>query len=164
MDLKINCRCICKLLYKVIQLKYKKNSTSYLYWKSLMLLTSYLTSTKLISENLSPSYYLSSNTFWCYYYLIDHFTFFRLEIIIVLFLSFFFSYSISPLSDYSTHQSLHNLESWRLGSKREILLQTWFSLYLYNKWADFYKLSCTRKLQIRAICIYMRCTKATTNN
>ena len=42
--------------------------------------------------------------------------------------------------------------------------QTSFSLYLHNQWTDFHKLSCAGKLQIRAICIYVGCTKATTNN
>ena len=44
------------------------------------------------------------------------------------------------------------------------LSQTSFSLYLHNQWIDFHKLSCTGKLQIRAICTYMGCTKATTND
>ena len=42
--------------------------------------------------------------------------------------------------------------------------QTSFSLYLYNQWTDFHKLSCAGKPQIRAIHIYAGCTKATTNN
>ena len=42
--------------------------------------------------------------------------------------------------------------------------QTSFSLYLYNKWTDFHKLSCTGKPQIRAICTHTGCTKATTND
>ena len=40
---------------------------------------------------------------------------------------------------------------------------TSFSLYLHNQWTDFHKLSCARKPQIRVICTYMGCTKATTN-
>jgi len=44
------------------------------------------------------------------------------------------------------------------------MLQTSFSLYLYNQWTDFYKLSCTGKPLIKAICTYVGCTKATTNN
>ena len=44
------------------------------------------------------------------------------------------------------------------------VLQTLFSLYLYNQWTYFDKLSCTIKPQIRAIYTYMGCTKATTNN
>jgi len=44
-----------------------------------------------------------------------------------------------------------------------IVLQTSFSLYLYNKWTDFHKLSCARKFQMRAICIYIGCTKVTMN-
>ena len=42
--------------------------------------------------------------------------------------------------------------------------QTSFSLYLYNQWTDFHKLSCARKPQMRVIYIYIGCTKATTNN
>ena len=42
--------------------------------------------------------------------------------------------------------------------------QTSFSLYLHNQWTDFHKLSCARKLQMRAICTYARYTKATTND
>jgi len=44
------------------------------------------------------------------------------------------------------------------------LLQTLFSLYFHNQWTNFHKLSYTGKLQMRAICTYMGCTKATTNN
>ena len=40
--------------------------------------------------------------------------------------------------------------------------QTSFSLYLHNQWTDFHKLSCTGKPQMRAICTYAGCTKATT--
>ena len=42
--------------------------------------------------------------------------------------------------------------------------QTSFSLYLYNKWTDFHKLSCAEKPQIKAICTYVECTKVTTNS
>ena len=42
--------------------------------------------------------------------------------------------------------------------------QTSFSWYLHNQWTDFHKLSCTGKPWIRAICTYVGCTKATTNN
>ena len=42
--------------------------------------------------------------------------------------------------------------------------QNSFSLYLYNQWTNFHKLSCTEKPQMRAICTYVGCTKATTNN
>ena len=42
--------------------------------------------------------------------------------------------------------------------------QTSFSLYLYNQWTDFHKLSCAIKPQVRAICMYIGCTKAITNN
>ena len=44
------------------------------------------------------------------------------------------------------------------------LSQTSFSLYLHNQWTDFHKLSCTGKPQMRAICICVGCTKATTND
>ena len=49
-------------------------------------------------------------------------------------------------------------------SMTDNLLQTSFSLYLHNQWTDFHKLSCTGKLQIRAIHIYVGCIKATTND
>ena len=42
--------------------------------------------------------------------------------------------------------------------------QTSFSLYLHNKWTDFHKLSYTEKSQMKAICTYVECTKATTND
>jgi len=42
--------------------------------------------------------------------------------------------------------------------------QTLFSLYLHNQWTDSHKLSCAGKPQIRAICTYVGCTKATTND
>ena len=44
------------------------------------------------------------------------------------------------------------------------LSQTSFSLYLHNQWTDFHKLSCAGKPQMRAICICVGCTKATTND
>ena len=44
------------------------------------------------------------------------------------------------------------------------ILQTLFSLYFHNQQTDFHKLSCARKFQMRAIHIYIRCTKVTTNN
>ena len=50
------------------------------------------------------------------------------------------------------------------GSLISTMLQTSFSLYLYNQWTVFYKLSWSGKLQMRAICIYMEYTKVTTNN
>jgi len=42
--------------------------------------------------------------------------------------------------------------------------QTSFSLYLYNQWTYFHKLSYTGKPQMRAICTYVVCTKVTINN
>ena len=48
--------------------------------------------------------------------------------------------------------------------KRILVLQTSFSLYFHNQWTDFHKQSCTRKPQLRAICMYVGCTKATTND
>ena len=44
------------------------------------------------------------------------------------------------------------------------LSQTLFSLYLHNKWTNFHKLSCARKPQMRAICIYAGYTKVKTND
>jgi len=44
------------------------------------------------------------------------------------------------------------------------LSQTSFSLYLHNQWTDFHKPSCAGKPQIRAICTYVGCTKAATND
>jgi len=49
-------------------------------------------------------------------------------------------------------------------SLSSLLSQTSFSLYFHNQWTDFHKLSCAVKPQIRAIHIYMGCTKATTND
>jgi len=46
---------------------------------------------------------------------------------------------------------------------RYYLSQTSFSLYFHNQWTDSYKLSCAGKPQIRAICTYVGCTKATIN-
>ena len=46
----------------------------------------------------------------------------------------------------------------------EKLSQTSFSLYLHNQWTDFHKLSCAGTPQMRAICTYVGCTKATINN
>ena len=51
-----------------------------------------------------------------------------------------------------------------LKPREKVILQTLFSLYLHNQWSDIYKLSCTGKLHMRAICTYMGCTKVTTNN
>jgi len=45
-----------------------------------------------------------------------------------------------------------------------ILSQTSFSLYLYNKWTNFHKLSCAGKPQMRAIHTYVGGAKATTND
>jgi len=45
-----------------------------------------------------------------------------------------------------------------------MLSQTLFSLYFHNKWTNFHKLSCSGKPQMMAICTYVGCTKATTNN
>ena len=42
--------------------------------------------------------------------------------------------------------------------------QTSFSLYLYNQWTNFHKLSCTGKPHMRAICTYVGCIKVTTND
>jgi len=44
------------------------------------------------------------------------------------------------------------------------VLQTSFSLYLYNQWTDFHKLSCPGKPQVRAIYTYVGGTKATMND
>ena len=45
-----------------------------------------------------------------------------------------------------------------------IVSQTSFNLYLHNQWTDFHKLSYAEKPQMRAICTYMECTKAITND
>ena len=110
---------------------WKKNPTSYLYWNLLMPLTSYLTFTKLIPENLTSSHYLSSN------------------IILVLFSYFFwllcFSWTWSndnfsllsflPLSDHGTHQSLCNLEPSLWGPKRGILSHTICHLHIFHSFS-----------------------------
>ena len=57
-------------------------------------------------------------------------------------------------------KSIYNNNNIR-GNK---LLQTSFSLYLYNQRTDFHKLSCARKPQMRAIHTYAGYTKATTND
>ena len=61
--------------------------------------------------------------------------------------------------------------SWNFNKKEKwffehwtLLSQTSFSLYFHNKWTDFHKPSCTEKPQMRAICTYVGCTKATTND
>ena len=41
------------------------------------------------------------------------------------------------------------------------LLQISFSLYLYNQWTDFHKLSCAEKPQMRAIYTYVGGIKVT---
>ena len=51
-------------------------------------------------------------------------------------------------------------KTWKL----LFLSQTSFSLYLHNQWTDFHKLSCSEKPQMRAICTYVGCTKATMND
>ena len=57
-----------------------------------------------------------------------------------------------------------NMTTKEPSHKQVIVSQTSFSLYLYNQWTDFHKLSCTVKPQIRDICTYVECTKVTTNN
>jgi len=44
------------------------------------------------------------------------------------------------------------------------LSKTSFSLYLYNQWTDFHKLSYAGKPQMRAIHTYIGCTKVITND
>ena len=56
------------------------------------------------------------------------------------------------------------LISRKISQKTGWVSQTSFSLYLHNKWTDFHKPSCTGKPQMRAICTYAGCTKATTND
>ena len=51
-----------------------------------------------------------------------------------------------------------------LKPREEVMSQTLFSLYLHNQWSDIYKLSCTEKLHMRAICTYIGYTKVTTND
>jgi len=53
-----------------------------------------------------------------------------------------------------------------LENTKEIVIvsQTSFNLYLHNQWTDFHKLSYAEKPQMRAICTYMECTKAITND
>jgi len=54
--------------------------------------------------------------------------------------------------------------SMELKPRKGIMSQTSFSLYLHNQWINFHKLSCAGNLQMRAICIYVVCIKATTND
>ena len=56
------------------------------------------------------------------------------------------------------------IRNYKIYDKEMLVSQTSFSLYLYNQWTDFHKLSYAVKPQIKAICIYVGCTKATTNN
>ena len=58
-------------------------------------------------------------------------------------------------------QSNTLLRIWRTLNS---LSQTSFSLYLHNQWTDLHKLSYAEKPQMRAICIYVEYTKATTND
>ena len=57
---------------------------------------------------------------------------------------------------------------WYIEKEREFgkckVSQTSFNLYLHNQWTDFHKPSCAGKPQIKVICIYVGCTKATTKN
>ena len=48
--------------------------------------------------------------------------------------------------------------------KRENKKWSPLSMILTNQWTDFHKLSCAGKPQMRAICTYVGCTKATTND
>jgi len=48
--------------------------------------------------------------------------------------------------------------------KYEVLLQTSFSLYLYNQWTNFHKISYIGKPEMRAICAYTTHIKAISNN
>jgi len=71
---------------------------------------------------------------------------------------------VSDILDVLIHlmddvRSLMNADSSSLS-----LSQTSSSLYFYNHWTDFHKLSCAGKLQIRVICTYVGCTKVTTND
>ena len=45
-----------------------------------------------------------------------------------------------------------------------LVSQTSFSLYLYNQWTNFHKLSYAEKLKMKAIHICVGDTKATTND
>ena len=45
-----------------------------------------------------------------------------------------------------------------------LISQTSLSLYLYNQWTDFHKISCVGKPQIRAIHKYVGYIKVITNN
>jgi len=66
----------------------------------------------------------------------------------------------------SAHIYISNINKCLRNSKSDIFAvsQTSFSLYLHNQWTDFHKLSCAGKPQMRAICIYVGCTKETTND
>ena len=90
--------------------------------------------------------------------------------------------TLSPLQDFSSretdfyfHQFLSNFlkySSSNLPSSHPYSIfainfpvsQTSFSLYLHNQWTNFHKISCAGKPQMRAICTYVGCTKATTND
>ena len=72
-----------------------------------------------------------------------------------------FPYSSLSSNIYHIHPYIIR---WKCGQTLGLVSQTLFSLYLYNQWTDFHKLSCTGKPQMRAIYTYAGCTKATTNN
>ena len=64
----------------------------------------------------------------------------------------------------SLYRMVAFIRQWKLEDKTAEVSQTLFSLYLHNKSTNFYKPSCAGKPQMKAICKYVGCTKATTNN
>ena len=66
--------------------------------------------------------------------------------------------NLSWNSPYNTKRSVDSIQVCT------VLSQTSFSLYLHNQWTYFHKLSYTGKPKIRAICTYVECTKAITND
>ena len=64
----------------------------------------------------------------------------------------------------SSDMSVIWIDIWNSQKGFKNMSQTSFSLYFYTQWTDFHKQSCAGKLQIKAICTYMGCTKVITNN
>ena len=84
---------------------------------------------------------------------LSHFLYFILSFILL-----FFILDLDRKCDVMSHVTeLSKSQSHNLS-------QTSFSLYHYNHWTNFHKLSWAGKPQIRAICTYAGCTKATTND
>ena len=70
--------------------------------------------------------------------------------------------SLNFIAKYISNNQVNSLKTNDLEDFH--VSQTSFSLYLHNQWSNIHKLSSAGKLQMRAICTYAGCIKATTNN